>query len=341
LSGDSRDRIATDNEIGAGTVTNIINEWKKGIEDSDYDSLRELTVFLKKQGIGLSELACSVRLKNYMEKLGANQDQIESFIANLANSPEPEKLIDVANQVAHLSRSESIPLEDLSNHIKHKEEEKQRLEEQIQEAGAILQSKNVEIETISEYNQLKEHLSKHNLFLEDPARLLSILQTIKQIGYEPQKIVARFSHIESLNQTERGLKKNCRVLDERVARCLSVLPLSEQIIRLRIGVDELLAFHTAVCEWAEMHNMSMESAAYRVIEDIRDYNKLNGIKKQFYDVSTKVFVMNQFSARQNNAVMALIKLQSQGVTADQILHLHEYLERNNSLFNCTIKDRRL
>jgi hypothetical protein len=30
LSGDSRDRIAADNGIGAGTVSNIINEWKKG-----------------------------------------------------------------------------------------------------------------------------------------------------------------------------------------------------------------------------------------------------------------------------------------------------------------------
>ena len=86
----------------------------------------------------------------------------------------------------------------------------------------------------------------------------------------------------------------------------------------------MLAFHTAVSEKAEMHNMSMESAAYRVIEDIRDYNKLSGIKKQFYDVSTKVFVMNQFSARQNNAVMALIKLQSQGVTEDRQRLLEEY-----------------
>jgi hypothetical protein len=32
----SRDRIAADNNIGAGTVSNIIEEWKKGIEDSKY-----------------------------------------------------------------------------------------------------------------------------------------------------------------------------------------------------------------------------------------------------------------------------------------------------------------
>src|SRR5437660_12483647 len=82
LSGDSRDRIAAHNDIGAGTVSNIINNWKKGVEDSDYDSLRGLTVPLKKQGIGLSELAPLVRLYNYLKKLSTDEHHIESFIAN-------------------------------------------------------------------------------------------------------------------------------------------------------------------------------------------------------------------------------------------------------------------
>ena len=94
LSGDSRDRIAADNGIGTGTVTNIINEWKKGVEDSDYESVRELAVSIKKQGIDMSTLACSVRLNNYIKNIGTNEDKIESFIVDLANSSEPEKLID-------------------------------------------------------------------------------------------------------------------------------------------------------------------------------------------------------------------------------------------------------
>jgi hypothetical protein len=97
--------------------------------------------------------------------------------------------------------------------------------------------------------------------------------------------------------------------------------LCEQIVRLRIGLGEILAFHTAVCEKAEMYNLSMESASYRVIEDIQYYNKLGGMKKELSNVATKVLVMNQLSARQSNAVMALIKLQSNGVTEDQILSL--------------------
>ena len=63
----------------------------------------------------------------------------------------------------------------------------------------------------------------------------------------------------------------------------------------------------------------MESAAYRVIEDIQYYNRLGGMKKELSNVATKLFVMNQLSARQNKTVMALIKLQSRGVTEEQIL----------------------
>jgi hypothetical protein len=40
----------------------------------------------------------------------------------------------------------------------------------------------------------------------------------------------------------------------------------KQIVGLRIGMGELLAFHTAACEKAEMHNLSRESAAYGVME---------------------------------------------------------------------------
>jgi len=160
---------------------------------------------------------------------------------------------------------------------------------------------------------------------------LSILRTIKQIGYDPQKIVALFSCIKSLRQTEKGLEDNCKMLEERVARCQSVLPLAEQISRLPIGIGELLAFHTAVSETAEMNNLSMESAAYRVIEDIQYYNKLGGIKKQLSDVSTKVFVMNQFLARQNKAVVALFNLQSHGVTENQILYFHNILQKNSNI----------
>jgi hypothetical protein len=72
------------------------------------------------------------------------------------------------NQLFEIAKSESIPLVEVPICIKQKFDDKQKLEEKINEADAILQSKNVDIGTIIEYNQLKEGLSKHNLSLEDP-----------------------------------------------------------------------------------------------------------------------------------------------------------------------------
>jgi len=41
-----------------------------------------------------------------------------------------------------------------------------------------------------------------------------------------------------------------------------------------------------------MHKLSRESAAYRVIEDIGDYDKLGGLKKQLNNISMQIFMMN-------------------------------------------------
>ncbi|MDQ6669104.1 MAG: hypothetical protein M3Y53_12895 [Thermoproteota archaeon] len=329
LGGNSRDRIGADNGIGAGTVSNIINEWKKGINDSEYESIKELAVFSKKEGLHVSELASRFRLYNYIIKLGLNEDQIESFIVNCmngANSLSPEKIINLTNQLFEITKSESIPPANVPVFTKQKLEEKNRLEEQIQEAGAHLQSKNVEIETISEYNQLKEHLSKHNLSLEDPTRLLSILQTIKQIGYEPRKIVDAFASMKSLRQKERQLKNNCKMHEKRVARYHHILPVLELFVSFGIGIDPLIGFNILVTETAETCNIPISAAAFRVIKEIEDYRKIIGLRKESSRLALQIYTMNEILGRKNNAVMALLNLQSRGVTEDQILNVYKFFE---------------
>ena len=122
----------------------------------------------------MSELACSVRLN-----IDTTEDKIESFLGNLVKSPEPEKLIDVANQVAHVSIFESIPLEGMECHLEQKEEEKQRLEEEIKHSRAILEGTNVDVQTINEHKQLVEELGKYDLSSEDPGKLLTVLNNIR------------------------------------------------------------------------------------------------------------------------------------------------------------------
>ena len=61
-----------------------------------------------------------------------------------------------------------------------------------------------------------------------------------------------------------------------------------------------------------------------MIEDVQDYNKLGGMKKELYNTRTRVFTMKEISARQNKAIISLIKLQNYyGVAEDQILKIFE------------------
>jgi hypothetical protein len=54
----------------------------------------------------------------------------------------------------------------------------------------------------------------------------------------------------------------------------------------------------------------MESAAYRVMEDIENYNKLGGMKEQLIKLGDHLFIMNEILGRRNNAIAAMMKLQS-------------------------------
>ena len=58
------------------------------------------------------------------------------------------------------------------------------------------------------------------------------------------------------------------------------LPLAEQIMRLKVGIGELLAFHSAVCEKADMEKIPLDAAAYRIAEDIGYYRQLGGLKQE-------------------------------------------------------------
>jgi len=66
LQGNSRDQIAREVGIGAGTVTGIINECRQ--KDLEFDLLREVAVKLKNQGVEIGSFAPLVRLREILEE---------------------------------------------------------------------------------------------------------------------------------------------------------------------------------------------------------------------------------------------------------------------------------
>jgi hypothetical protein len=176
LAGEAREKIIADNDIGARTVSIIVDDYKTGLDNLDLDSFRELTLEAKKRGISSSGLASFFRLYNFFRSSGAKESEIESFITNINSGYIPlGKAIELLNQIYHISKSELVPPDELPNYVKQKLEEKQKIDEEIQQADATLQSTNVNIEAINEYIQLKEDLKKYRLSTKDIHKLLNLL----------------------------------------------------------------------------------------------------------------------------------------------------------------------
>jgi hypothetical protein len=180
LSGESRDKIAADNNIGSGTVSSIVNNYKIGLDNLDFGSFRELMVEAKKRGMTPSDLASFFRLFHYFRSSGAAVEDIESFIVNIGGSNLPhEKVIQYVNQLYEVSKEESIPPHEVPNYIKEKFEEKQKIDEDIKAADTVLQSKNMSIQAINEHLQLNEKLKEHGLSTQDIDKLLNLLLNAK------------------------------------------------------------------------------------------------------------------------------------------------------------------
>jgi hypothetical protein len=152
ISGESRDKIAAGNNIGTGTVTSIVSNYKFGLETLDFDSIRQLALEIRKQGLNWSHLASHFRLYNII-KSGASEEEVESFITNVhLSNIASEKVIEYLNQMHEITKEESIPLDQISDFVKRKIEDKKKIEEELREVDTLLQNKNVRLEAIDEYN---------------------------------------------------------------------------------------------------------------------------------------------------------------------------------------------
>jgi hypothetical protein len=192
----------------------------------------------------------------------------------------------------------------------------------------VLQTKNVSIETINEHVKLNEKLNEYNLSFQDLNKLLNVLTNAKENGFDGKKIVAKLRNIQRLEKRKDRLKNDCILLSKQLEEGMKVLPLAQKIVALNIDIKQLLVFDSTVNQLAKQYNLPPCVAALRLFNDIQDYNKIGELKKEVSRLCQQIFVIKGLCADQNQALAALIKLQSHGVTEDRILYLNDFIEKN-------------
>jgi DNA repair exonuclease SbcCD ATPase subunit len=161
-----------------GTVSNIIHEFKKGVQNTDYESVLELTTHCKSEGFhSLSELTELVRLNNYIKRVGADEERVEQLIS-VCLARDPQKIIEVVEKIGYIDTD--VPLEQLEENIHQRQAELLRLQQEISEARATIESVNDDRQTIQEYKELKGGMN--NLQLKE--KISNVFRSFKIYGYD-------------------------------------------------------------------------------------------------------------------------------------------------------------
>jgi chromosome segregation ATPase len=205
LNGLTREEIVKKEEIGAGTVTGIIQEARKEEEYSDIDLLREVSKKLKEEGLALPSLGFAIRLRRIREENDIKEDQIEAMIQNFAvyrlrhNIPY-DTIIKIGREALDLEQKFDVPIEKIPEYIVQGKETIDRLEDQRQD---ILRQKQQAREDHDAIRQKRDALVAE---IEKYVKEIPSIQLVKELKNElaeAKEMIKRYEIIERVLTKER------------------------------------------------------------------------------------------------------------------------------------------
>jgi prefoldin subunit 5 len=227
LEGVQRDMIAANNALSAGAVTNIVNDFRRGLGSDEIDDLRELGVTFRKVGITPAQCALGFRVAMMISKLGVKEkeEDLESFILDVYNGCidlglSPENVALHMKDLLEFSKTNNgnnniVPLSQISEFIQQKAGEKKKLEEEIQTLKDQIKmleeekssSENRRVSTLykehmtaaelKSYSDLREVLGRYKIPICDIPKFAKVVHGISQKGYDVGEVADEFSDLES------------------------------------------------------------------------------------------------------------------------------------------------
>ena len=315
LEGVQRDLIAANNGVSAGAVTNVVNEWRRGLGSAIIDDLRELGVTFRKVGITPAQCALGFRIAMMIAKLGVKkEDDLEPFILHVYNncidlglSPE-----DVASHIKDLlefsknTNNNAVPLSQISDFIQQKTNEKKKIEQEIQtlkdeiktlneekldsehRRASALYEENMTAGELKSYSDLKEELGQYGIPIHDVSKFAKAVLGISQKGYDVGKVIEEFSELESTRRNYwdykvsiPDLKIKCDGLNQEYSKLEQSVNSCKQKLSLN---NELQAMGFGIKELKLLRNTIKEIAdANNIPPDQAQQKFYKDIEEQYDD----------------------------------------------------------
>jgi hypothetical protein len=324
LNGEQRDKIAVDNGLSAGSVTNIVNEWRAALGFPIADALRELAVTLRRIGITAAQCALGFRIATLMLRIGVKEDGFESFILNVYNRCKDIGLSpqNIAFHMTDLLKfSETVPFSKISDYVKEKTNEKVKLEEKIEDLEVLienfqeeasdalsrrdkaLQDEKMTGSELKWYTILREELGKYGLPIDDTLKFAKVVNNIRDYGYDAGRVIKEFSELESLKTRRQHLQQDLQSLENKLAElnrvCAKVelhanmhaefLNKYERLEGMGFGLKELESLWNTIYEIAQDNNIPTREAITKFLSDLeRHYNNKLGLEAKVESLTNRV-----------------------------------------------------
>jgi hypothetical protein len=182
LNGLTRDEIANNNHIGAGTVSAIIKECRE--VDPDFDLIREVAVNLRRNSLNVGDFASTIRLRTKMIEWGLIDDtQIEDFIEKVniycfRAEISPGNFVDMVHKVISIANLLRTPVDKLPPKILKEQKKLGSYQNRVKLIGKLTE------ELLSQYQATRDDLADYKnskpILIDENRRLKTENEILKQ-----------------------------------------------------------------------------------------------------------------------------------------------------------------
>jgi hypothetical protein len=374
LEGVRRDTIAANTGVSAGAVTNIISEWRAAVGSANADELRELGTSLRRVGITPGQCAHGFRVAMNMRKLGVTENNFESFIVDVYNRCKDEGLsseefAELLKDMVEFSKANDVPLSEISEHIRQKGDEKNRLEGEIrdlrvklkalenekvasvQRRDVALHEENMTTAEIELYSDLREELKSLGLSSDDLSKFAKAVHGISRLGYDVGKVVNEFSDLDSMRKNYwyykeetpnlkmiyNDLKNQCSSLEQTINSHNQTLSVLKQLEDMDFNLKVLELLWNTIIKAAIANNIPPEQAVQKFCKDIEEqYDtkvgfelQLSRLRSEYEMVSTNFYIKKKVLLAQPGIGVMLQGVFEKGIREQDIIVVANLFERSN------------
>lgn len=297
LIGLQRDRIAANLNIGAGTVSHEISEWKDRMGIPTAEALRDFSILLRTLNVTPLQCADGFRFSNQLKRCGISENEIMPLIVGIYNkcistNVDPELLFHVCKQISELR--ESVSIAELPQFISKQVEKKRSLEcdlATIQEGKENLQKEYSELfdqfgiarSDLKKYKETEQKLLGYGISLhDDTQKFVNVLDNLDNSGSDPREIAKELAEIKNCREEISVLQHKLadlrsalnkkgheyQIVEHVLASRKQSLTVYSELEKLGIGLAGLHKLRNVVLEIAAINSIDPAIAFRRFIKDV-------------------------------------------------------------------------